>query len=73
MEGDTVNKIKASQGAVQALLARVYLYMGNNTKALEYANKVINSGSIHCCQNRIYLNILSLFLKVIVRRFCVPF
>ena len=39
MEGDTVNKIKASQGAVQALLARVYLYMGNNTKALEYANK----------------------------------
>ncbi|KUG11228.1 ragB/SusD family protein [Elizabethkingia sp. HvH-WGS333] len=44
MEGDTVNKIKASQGAVQALLARVYLYMGNNTKALEYANKVINSG-----------------------------
>ena len=44
MEGDVVNKIKASQGAVQALLARVYLYMENNTKALEYANKVINSG-----------------------------
>lgn len=29
--------------AVQALLARVYWYKGNNTKAAEYAEKVINS------------------------------
>ena len=29
--------------AVQALLARVYWYMGNNAKAAEYAEKVINS------------------------------
>ena len=44
MAGDSVNKIKATQGAAQALLARVYLYMGENAKSLEYANKVISSG-----------------------------
>ncbi len=44
MAGDTPTKIKASQSAAQALLARVYLFMGQNDKALEYANKVINSG-----------------------------
>lgn len=44
MAGDAVNKIKSTQAAAQALLARVYLYMGNNDKALEYAEKVINSG-----------------------------
>lgn len=30
--------------AAQALLARLYLYKGDNEKAIEYANKVINSG-----------------------------
>ena len=34
----------ASKEAAQALLSRVYLYMGDNIKAEEYANKVINSG-----------------------------
>ena len=34
----------ASKEVAQALLARVYLYMENNDKAIEYANKVINSG-----------------------------
>ncbi len=34
----------ASTEAAQALLARVYLYMENNEKALEYADKVIASG-----------------------------
>lgn len=34
----------ASKHVAEALLARVYLYKGDNTKALEYANKVINSG-----------------------------
>ncbi len=35
----------ASKQVANALLARVYLYMGNNTKAIEYADKVINSGT----------------------------
>lgn len=30
--------------AAQALLARLYIYTGNNQKAIEYANKVIDSG-----------------------------
>ncbi|MES2265161.1 MAG: RagB/SusD family nutrient uptake outer membrane protein [Bacteroidota bacterium] len=34
----------ASQEAANALLARVNLYKEDNTKAIEYANKVINSG-----------------------------
>lgn len=34
----------ASKEVAQALLARVYLYMEENIKAIEYANKVINSG-----------------------------
>lgn len=36
--------IYANQYAAQALLARVYLYMGENEKAVNYAEKVINSG-----------------------------
>jgi tetratricopeptide (TPR) repeat protein len=36
--------IYASKEAAQALLSRVYLYMENNDKAIEYADKVINSG-----------------------------
>lgn len=34
----------ASSEAAMALLSRVYLYMEDNQKALEYADKVINSG-----------------------------
>ena len=41
---DSRDKIYASKEAVQALLARVYLYMGDNQKAIEYSDKVINSG-----------------------------
>lgn len=42
----TVNKGPsfASKEAAQALLSRVYLYMGDNAKAIEYADKVIGSG-----------------------------
>ncbi|KMQ60037.1 carbohydrate-binding protein SusD [Chryseobacterium angstadtii] len=42
----TVDKsnIYASKQAAQALLSRVYLYMENNDKTIEYADKVINSG-----------------------------
>ena len=34
----------ASKEAAQALLSRVFLYMEENDKSIEYANKVINSG-----------------------------
>ena len=34
----------ASKEAAQALLSRIYLYMEDNAKAEEYADKVINSG-----------------------------
>lgn len=42
----TINKGPsfASREAAQALLSRVYLYMEDNAKAIEYADKVINSG-----------------------------
>jgi len=42
----TANKgsIYGNVYAAQALLARIYLYTGQNAKALEYTNKVINSG-----------------------------
>src|SRR5690606_18859099 len=36
--------IFASKEVAWALLARIYLYMENNEKAVEYADKVINSG-----------------------------
>ena len=38
------SSIYGSVYSAQALLARLYIYTGNNQKALEYANKVINSG-----------------------------
>jgi tetratricopeptide (TPR) repeat protein len=45
---DLMNKPRgkeyASKEAAQAMLSRVYLSMGNNDKAIEYADQVINSG-----------------------------
>lgn len=41
---ESKENIFASRESVQALLARLYLYKGDNAKAVEYANKVINSG-----------------------------
>lgn len=38
------SSIYANQYAAQALLARIYLYKGENQKALQYANKVVESG-----------------------------
>jgi hypothetical protein len=35
---------RATRGAVQALLARIYLYKGDYAKTLEYTNKLISSG-----------------------------
>ncbi|HKZ65582.1 MAG TPA: RagB/SusD family nutrient uptake outer membrane protein [Chitinophagaceae bacterium] len=42
----TMNKDNpfASKQVANALLARVYLYMGENERAIEFADKVINSG-----------------------------
>lgn len=42
----TLNKgnVYASKEAAQALLSRVYLYMEDNDKSIEYSNKVIASG-----------------------------
>jgi starch-binding outer membrane protein, SusD/RagB family len=41
----------ASKQVANALLARVYLYMGNNSKAIEYADKVISSGTYSLLQS----------------------
>lgn len=41
---DNTSHIRATKIAAQALLSRVYLYMGDHQKAIDYANKVINSG-----------------------------
>jgi len=38
------NSCFASKEVAEALLSRIYLYMGDNAKALEYANKVIDAG-----------------------------
>ncbi|MBK1895709.1 RagB/SusD family nutrient uptake outer membrane protein [Chryseobacterium paridis] len=45
------NNTYASKEAAQALLSRVYLYMENNDKAIEYADKVINSGKYSLLSN----------------------
>lgn len=44
----------ASKEVAQALLARVFLYMGNNDKAIEFANLVINSGRYNLLGSEAY-------------------
>jgi len=46
----------ASKEVAQALLARIYLYKGDNAKAIEYANLVINSGRYKLLQGGEYAN-----------------
>lgn len=41
---DNSNHVRATKIAAQALLSRVYLYMGDNQKAADYATTVIDSG-----------------------------
>jgi hypothetical protein len=43
--------------AAQALLSRLYIYTGNNQKALEYADKVINSGQFSLLSTANYTQI----------------
>ncbi|RRT94632.1 RagB/SusD family nutrient uptake outer membrane protein [Empedobacter falsenii] len=50
------DKVYASKEAVYALLSRVYLYMENNQKAIEYANKVIDSGKFTLISKNEYKN-----------------
>ena len=49
----------ASKGAIQALLSRVYLYMGEWQKCADYATKVINSGKYSLASGNDYLNMFS--------------
>src|SRR5690606_21623762 len=42
--GEYKGNIYGNVYATQALLARLYLYTGENAKAIQYANKVIESG-----------------------------
>lgn len=46
----------ASKEAAWALLSRVYLYMEDNDKAIEYAEKVISSGKFQLAANGDYLD-----------------
>lgn len=46
--------IFASEQAANALLSRLYLYMGNNAKAEEYATKVISSNKFSLLQGSDY-------------------
>ncbi|WDF69457.1 RagB/SusD family nutrient uptake outer membrane protein [Sphingobacterium oryzagri] len=43
--------------AAQALLARVYLYTGDNASAIEYANKVLNAGQFSLLSGANYTQI----------------
>jgi len=45
LDGKEFSRIRATKGAAQALLARVYLYMEDNAKALQYANTVISNSN----------------------------
>lgn len=46
----------ASKQVANALLARVYLYMGNNEKAFEFANTVITSNNYNLLQSGEFAN-----------------
>jgi hypothetical protein len=48
-----------SKPAIQALLSRVYLYMGSWQKAADYATKVINSGKYSLASGDDYVNMFS--------------
>lgn len=51
---DSEYNIYASEQAANALLSRLYLYMGDNAKADEYATKVIDSNNFSLLQGTTY-------------------
>lgn len=55
------SSIFASREVAQALLARIYLYMENNEKALEYADKVISSGRYQLLGTEDYKKYFTIF------------
>lgn len=56
----TKNSSFASKEVVQALLSRVYLYMEENAKAIEYADKVIKSGRYKLVDTETYKKFFTL-------------
>lgn len=55
MQSDKSN-VYASKEVAYAMLSRVYLYQGNNAKAIEYADLVINSGRYSLATGANYSN-----------------
>lgn len=54
------SRVRATKIAAQGLLSRVYLYMGENQKAIEYADKVISSGARSLISNTEFPNYVKL-------------
>ncbi len=57
---DARPNIYASREVVYATLARLYLYMEQNEKAIEYANRVINSGRYSMVDSETFPNMFRL-------------
>ena len=57
--GATDPRAMVSKEAIQALLSRVYLYMGEWQNAADYATKVINSGKFNIVGGEDYLSMWS--------------
>lgn len=57
--GATDPRAMVSKQAIQALLSRVYLYMGEWQKCADYATKVINSGKYNIVSGDDYLSMWS--------------
>lgn len=57
--GATDPRAMVSKSAIQALLSRVYLYMGEWQNAADYATKVINSGKFSIASGDDYLKMWS--------------
>lgn len=63
----------ATQEAAWSLLARVNLYKEDNNKALEYANKVINSGKFSLATKATYPNLFPNAINSTETIFCFAF
>lgn len=63
------SNIYASKEVAYALLARMYLYMGENDNAIQYADMVINSGRYELLNTEDYRKYFTFSRKKIRRRF----